>query len=104
MVQLALASLDATVLAVTSYRKSHITVAVPGSRKLGGKKGRARETMREALLALVLPRFFLARFRSSPTIGSLEQANITVTYSGGLARKIPLLRCNERITGFQYYQ
>ena len=47
-----------------------------------GKKGRARGKNEGGLrrgrkaprLALVLPRFFLARFRSSPTTESLEQA------------------------------
>ena len=43
-----------------------------------GEKGRAREKneggLRRLSLALVLPRFFLARFRSSPTTESLEQA------------------------------
>ena len=43
-----------------------------------GEKGRAREKneggLRRGREALVLPRFFLARFRSSPTTESLEQA------------------------------
>ena len=50
-----------------------------------GEKGRAREKNEGGLrrgrkgLALVLPGFFLARFRSSPTTESLEQARHHIT-------------------------
>ena len=62
-----------------------------------GKKGeREKHAMREALLALVLPRFFALVF----ALLQLQRAwsMLISQLSGGLARR------NEHITSLQYYQ